>query len=199
MMYILGLTGGIASGKSTVSAFLKKKGAFVIDGDIIARQVVEPGKIGLRKLKEAFGTKIIKKDGTLNRARLGKIVFADKKQLKRLNEITGPLIRQRVEEQIEEARQLKIRLLVLEIPLLFEGHYEKYCDSVMTVSIPHEVQLERLMKRNNLKKGEAQKRIKTQMSQDERNRRADIVIDNSKQVEETLTQVIEWLIMNKFA
>ncbi|KRM96624.1 dephospho-CoA kinase [Liquorilactobacillus aquaticus DSM 21051] len=199
MTYILGLTGGIASGKSTVSEFLKKKGATVIDGDRIARQIVEPGTVGLEKIKQTFGNEIVKTNGKLDRGRLGKNVFANKKHLKQLNAITGPLIRQKVEELIDQSRKMKVKLLVLEIPLLFEGHYEKYCDSVMTVCVPYSVQLKRLMKRNGLNIDEAEKRIKSQMSQAERNKRADVVIDNSKQVEETLMQVIEWLIMNKFA
>ncbi|GAJ25221.1 dephospho-CoA kinase [Liquorilactobacillus sucicola DSM 21376 = JCM 15457] len=199
MTYILGLTGGIASGKSTVSAFLKEKGAVVLDGDIIARQVIEPGTPGLAKLKAAFGAEIIQEDGSLNRKLLGQRVFNNEKQLQKLNAIMGPLIRQKFEEGIEQARQLKTKLLVLEIPLLFEGHYEQYCDSVMTVSVPHAIQVERLMERNKLNRHEAERRIRAQMDQIERNRRADIVIDNSKQVEETLAQVIKWLIMNKFA
>ncbi|KRL03198.1 dephospho-CoA kinase [Liquorilactobacillus capillatus] len=199
MTYILGLTGGIASGKSTVSAFLKQKGAVIIDGDVIAREVVEPGTTGLTKLKSIFGESIIRTDGTLNRKLLGKTVFRDKTQLARLNAVVGPLIRERIKALIAQSRRLKYKLLVLEIPLLFEGHYEKYCDSVMAVSIPANIQVERLMKRNNLSKEEAEYRINSQMSQAERNKRADVVIDNSKQVEETLAQVIEWLIMNKFA
>lgn len=191
MSKILGLTGGIACGKSTISAYLKEFGLPVIDADECSRAVVEKGSIGLEKLTEIFGNKILENDGTLNRKALGQIVFSDSEQLSLLNSVMEPLIREEISRRLNQENNAD--LVVLDAPLLIEQHYDKICDFIMTVDVPKEIQLERLIERDELSEDEAKKRIDSQLSPKERNGFADVVIDSSGTVEQTRKQVIKWL------
>lgn len=193
MTYILGLTGGIASGKSTVSAYLAQNGALIIDADLIARQVVAKKSNGLKQIVAKFGGEILTASGELDRKKLGKLVFSNKELLKALTDITGPLIRAEILREIEAAKKAQVKLVVLDIPLLFETGYQTLCDKVMVVTIPSKLQLERVMKRDNLSAAEARKRIANQLPASKRNELADVLIDNSKSVAETYQQVLKWL------
>lgn len=193
MTYILGLTGGIASGKSTVSAYLAQNGALIIDADLIARQVVAKRSSGLKQIVAKFGGEILTASGELDRKKLGKLVFSNKELLKNLTDITGPLIRTEILREIEAAKKAQVKLVVLDIPLLFETGYQTLCDKVMVVTIPSKLQLERVMKRDNLSAAEARKRIANQLPASKRNELADVLIDNSKSVAETYQQVLKWL------
>lgn len=193
MTYILGLTGGIASGKSTVSAYLAQNGALIIDADLIARQVVAKKSSGLKQIVAKFGGEILTASGELDRKKLGKLVFSNKDLLKNLTDITGPLIRAEIFREIEAAKKAQVKLVVLDIPLLFETGYQTLCDKVMVVTIPSKLQLERVMKRDNLSAAEARKRIANQLPASKRNELADVLIDNSKSVAETYQQVLKWL------
>lgn len=193
MTYILGLTGGIASGKSTVSAYLAQNGALIIDADLIARQVVAKKSSGLKQIVAKFGGEILTASGELDRKKLGKLVFSNKELLKALTDITGPLIRVEILREIEAAKKAQVKLVVLDIPLLFETGYQTLCDKVMVVTIPSKLQLERVMKRDNLSAAEARKRIANQLPASKRNELADVLIDNSKSVAETYQQVLKWL------
>lgn len=193
MTYILGLTGGIASGKSTVSAYLAQNGALIIDADLIARQVVAKKSSGLKQIVAKFGGEILTASGELDRKKLGKLVFSNKELLKNLTDITGPLIRAEILREIEAAKKAQVKLVVLDIPLLFETGYQTLCDKVMVVTIPSKLQLERVMKRDNLSVAEARKRIANQLPASRRNELADVLIDNSKSVAETYQQVLKWL------
>ena len=193
MTYILGLTGGIASGKSTVSAYLAQNGALIIDADLIARQVVAKKSSGLKQIVAKFGGEILTASGELDRKKLGKLVFSNKDLLKALTDITGPLIRAEILREIEAAKKAQVKLVVLDIPLLFETGYQTLCEKVMVVTVPSEVQLERVMKRDNLSAAEARKRIANQLPASKRNELADVLIDNSKSVAETYQQVLKWL------
>ena len=193
MTYILGLTGGIASGKSTVSAYLAQNGALIIDADLIARQVVAKRSSGLKQIVAKFGEEILTASGELDRKKLGKLVFSNKDLLKNLTDITGPLIRAEILREIEAAKKAQVKLVVLDIPLLFETGYQTLCDKVMVVTIPSKLQLERVMKRDNLSAAEARKRIANQLPASKRNELADVLIDNSKSVAETYQQVLKWL------
>ncbi|GET08234.1 dephospho-CoA kinase [Ligilactobacillus agilis] len=193
MTYILGLTGGIASGKSTVSAYLAQNGALIIDADLIARQVVAKKSSGLKQIVAKFGKEILTASGELDRKKLGKLVFSNKDLLKNLTDITGPLIRAEILREIEAAKKAQVKLVVLDIPLLFETGYQTLCDKVMVVTIPSKLQLERVMKRDNLSAAEARKRIANQLPTSKRNELADVLIDNSKSVAETYQQVLKWL------
>ncbi|MCI5762341.1 MAG: dephospho-CoA kinase [Ligilactobacillus agilis] len=193
MTYILGLTGGIASGKSTVSAYLAQNGALIIDADLIARQVVAKKSSGLKQIVAKFGGEILTASGELDRKKLGKLIFSNKELLKALTDITGPLIRAEILREIEAAKKAQVKLVVLDIPLLFEAGYQTLCDKVMVVTIPSKLQLERVMKRDNLSAAEARKRIANQLPASKRNELADVLIDNSKSVAETYQQVLKWL------
>lgn len=193
MTYILGLTGGIASGKSTVSAYLAQNGALIIDADLIARQVVAKKSSGLKQIVAKFGGEILTASGELDRKKLGKLVFSNKDLLKVLTDITGPLIRAEILREIQAAKKAQVKLVVLDIPLLFETGYQTLCDKVMVVTIPSKLQLERVMKRDNLSAAEARKRIANQLPASKRNELADVLIDNSKSVAETYQQVLKWL------
>ena len=191
MSRILGLTGGIACGKSTISAYLKEFGLPVIDADECSRAVVEKGSSGLEKLAKIFGDKILKNDGTLNRMALGQIVFSDSEQLSLLNSVMEPLIREEISRRLNQEKN--VDLVVLDAPLLIEQHYDKICDFIMTVDVPKEIQLKRLIERDRLSEDEAKKRMDSQLSAKERNEFADVVIDSSGTVEQTRKQVIKWL------
>ncbi len=191
MSRILGLTGGIACGKSTISAYLKGLGLPVIDADECSRAVVEKGSSGLEKLAKIFGDKILKNDGTLNRMALGQIVFSDSEQLSLLNSVMEPLIREEISRRLNQEKN--VDLVVLDAPLLIEQHYDKICDFIMTVDVPKEIQLKRLIERDRLSEDEAKKRMDSQLSAKERNEFADVVIDSSGTVEQTRKQVIKWL------
>ncbi|CAM3882003.1 dephospho-CoA kinase [Cohnella lubricantis] len=186
----IGLTGGIAAGKSTVSRMLTDRGAALVDLDQIAREVVSPGQEPLRLIAERFGPAVLSADGTLNRAKLGEIVFSDDAERKALEAITHPAIRARMLQLMEAfQRERPEQLVVVDVPLLFESGLQSYFQQIMVVYVPRFVQLERLMKRSGLAVDEANRRIDAQMDIEEKRRLADIVIDNSGGLEETAEQV----------
>lgn len=186
----IGLTGGIATGKSTVSALLVNKGALLVDADAIAREVMLPGHPVLAAVAEHFGQAVILEDGTLDRKKLGDIVFRDPSQRKALNDITHPAIRKEIRGRMDDLqREHPDKLVVVDIPLLYESGLEHMFERVMVVYAPEHVQLERLMRRNQLTAEEAAARIRSQMDIEDKKRKADIVIDNSGDAEETERQV----------
>ena len=185
---VIGLTGGIACGKSMISAYLAQKGIPVIDGDLVARQIVEPGTKGLAQIVDTFGAEYLHTDGTLNRAMLGSLVFADKEALQQLNAITKPLLLEAFKTQINTLQAHP--MIVLDVALLLEDHdYKELADQVWVVTVSPVQQLARLMKRNNYTAEEAQNRINAQMSNEERIQYADVVIDNNGTMSETIAQV----------
>lgn len=186
---IIGITGGIASGKSTVSKEFATAGFSIIDADLVARQVVEPGTPGLNAVIEAFGQDFLTEEGQLNRKKLGQLVFSDEEELKRLNQLLSGIIRQEIYDQSQAYLEDPDRILVWDIPLLFEGGYEGDCDLLLVVYVDPETQLDRLMKRDQIDRESALDRIQSQMSLDEKAARADIVIDNRGSLQETQDQV----------
>lgn len=185
---VIGLTGGIACGKSMISAYLAQKGIPVIDGDLVARQIVEPGTKGLAQIVDTFGAEYLHADGTLNRAMLGSLVFADKEALQQLNAITKPLLLEAFKTQINALHAHP--MIVLDVALLLEDHdYKELADQVWVVTVSPVQQLARLMKRNSYTVEEAQNRINAQMSNEERIQYADGVIDNNGTMSETIAQV----------
>ena len=187
---ILGITGNIASGKSLIAAAFARKGAALVDADLLAREIVAPGSSVLQRLVEQFGGAILLESGELNRAQLGRLIFADPAARETLNRITHPAI---AELAIERLRQLKktpgLPLVVYEAALLFEAGAEGRVDQVLVVKIDPAVQLQRLMARDGLDEVSARQRIAAQMPQQEKLDRADFVIDNSGTVEAALGQV----------
>lgn len=190
---LIGLTGGIASGKSTVSEMMRKCGLPIIDADQIAREVVQPRSIGLKMIVEQFGQEMLMEDGALNRTKLGQVIFANEEKRKRLNSITHPLIRERMREEKERLLAEGVSTIVYDIPLLFESNLFHLVDKVLLVYVDQETQLNRLMKRNQLNKQEAMKRIQSQMPLEQKKERADAIIDNTGSVDEARKQLISIL------
>lgn len=189
MTKVIGLTGGIASGKSTVSNMLRTIGWPIIDADLIAHQIVEPGSRGLSMIVERFGAEILQPDGSLNRRRLGQLVFNDAHALQDLNAIEHPLIIETIDQQLASFKKQQVPVVVLDVPLLFEVGLDQECDLVVVVAVDPSTELKRLMERNHYSKAEAQSRIAAQMPLTEKKRRADVVIDNSGTLEQTRAQV----------
>lgn len=188
-MFKLGLTGGIATGKTTISNYLKTKGIPVLDADEYARKVVEPGTPGLTDIVNTFGKQVLQSDGSLNRKLLGQIIFNDMTARQKLNDITHPQIQQMMTDELQKLAKDKTPLVILDIPLLLENHNIAGADAIMVVTVPESIQLNRLMQRNNLNKGEAQRRIDAQMPLSEKEKLADFIVDNSGTIANTLTQV----------
>lgn len=193
MMKVLGLTGGIATGKSTVSNHLRQQGRLIIDADQVARDIVRPGTVGLSQVVKAFGKNILTDNGELDRGRLAKLVFSSKKARQQLNDILQPLIRQQIVTMLDKYRQQQVPLVVLDAPLLIEEHYQPLCDYIMVVTTKRSVQLARLMQRNQLTSLQAQQRIDSQLALTEKIKQADVVIDNNGTMDETWQQVDRWL------
>ncbi|KAA8440406.1 dephospho-CoA kinase [Weissella paramesenteroides] len=188
-MFKLGLTGGIATGKTTISNYLKTKGIPVLDADEYARKVVEPGTPGLTDIVNTFGKQVLQSDGSLNRKLLGQIIFNDMTARQTLNDITHPRIQQMMTDELQKLAKDKTPLVILDIPLLLENHNIAGADAIMVVTVPESIQLNRLMQRNNLTKEDAQGRIDAQMPLSEKEKLADFIVDNSGTIANTLTQV----------
>ena len=189
-MYRIGLTGSIATGKSTVTNMLKELGAFVIDCDKTARDVVAPGTQGLAKIEAAFGKDAVAADGSMDRVYIGDLVFRNPEMKKRLENILFPLIFEALDaELLRLEREGATPVVFLDMPLLYEVKYDSYVDEVWLVYVPFEVQLSRLMKRNGYTKEEALLRIDSQISVDKKKSLAQQVIDNSGTLEDTKEQV----------
>ena len=178
-MFKIGLTGGIASGKSTVLTYFKDKGIPYIDADIVAREVVEPGTEGLEAIVDAFGSNVLHDDGTLNREALGAIVFHNEEKRQLLNGCLKTHIRNRIMELTGHYELNRTAVLIYDIPLLIEGEWYTMMDEVWLVYVNELTQIERLMSRNGFSKEDALARIKSQMRLDDKRSFADVIIDNS--------------------
>lgn len=186
---ILGLTGGIASGKSLVAEAFRDLGALVVSADDLAREAVRPGSETLRQLVDRFGRKILLADGSLDRKALAEQIFADDRAREALNRITHPAIAALAEKRLQELAQRGAPLVVYEAPLLFEAGAEERVDAVLVVSIDDRLQRTRLMQRDGLNEEQAQARIASQMPQAEKAAKADYVLENSSSPEATVAQV----------
>ncbi len=193
-MCVIGLTGNIGSGKSTVARHLEYLGAKVIDSDKVAREVVLPGSPALEDIVKSFSSDVLNPDGTLDRKKMGTIVFADPQARIRLNEITHPRIKEAICKEIEKhkadtASHVGNRVLVIEAPLLIEVGLHHVVDEVWVVKINEDEQIERLAERDNLTPAEARLRFAAQLPQEEKLRYARRVVDNSGNLSETKKQV----------
>ncbi len=178
MARIIGLTGGIASGKSTVTSYLKEKGYPVIDADQVVRELQVPGGALYRVLVDHFGKEILTKEGELDRVALGQRIFSDPSERDWSNRVQGRLIREALAE-VRDRQATQSDLFFMDIPLLIEQHYEEWFESVWLVAVSKETQLKRLMERNHLSELQAQERIAAQMPLDEKRAHADLVLDNN--------------------
>lgn len=189
MALVIGLTGGIASGKSTVSNMLKAIGLTVIDADIEARLAVEKGEPAYKEIVGVFGEDILLQDGNLDRQKLGGIIFNDKEKRQLLNKIVHPAVRLRMTKQKESAVLRGEQVVVLDIPLLFESDLTYMVEKTLLVYVDEDIQLSRLIARNDFTENEAMARIKSQLPLSEKLRWADAVINNNGTVAETKQQL----------
>ena len=196
MKKIIGLTGGIASGKSTVSNWLISQGYPVVDADIAARKVVEPGMPALREITEAFGNDMLLEDGTLDRKKLGSVIFADEEKRHTLNAIVHPAVREWMGQETDRAVENGASIVIMDIPLLFESKLTHMVEEIILVYVSKETQLKRLMERDGYSESDALARIQAQMPIDDKRKLADYVVDNNGTISETVEQVKE--IMNQF-
>jgi dephospho-CoA kinase len=177
-MKLIGLTGGIASGKSTVGRLLQRAGVDVIDADVLAREAVAVGSVGLDAIRARFGDVVIAADGSLDRQALGAIVFADESARRDLNAIVHPEVARRAADRLASLRDRGVDVAVYEVPLLFENGLDAMMDATILVACPEDVQLQRLMARDGLSNDAAHARIASQMPLEEKRRRAGFVIEN---------------------
>ena len=188
MAKIIGITGGIASGKSTVTDFLKQQGYQVIDADQVVHELQEPGGRLYQALLPAFGPAILREDGRLDRAKLGAMIFGNPDLLAQSSQLQNEIIR----EELARRRDLLAEteaVFFMDLPLLFELEYDNWFDQIWLVDVTEETQLSRLMNRNALNQEEAEKRIAAQLSLQEKRKRADVLIDNNGSLEETRQQL----------
>jgi dephospho-CoA kinase len=185
-MFLIGLTGGIASGKSTVAKLLAKNGAYTIDADQVARDVVEVGSPGLAAVVEEFGSDVLSGGGQLDRERLGSIVFSDPEKRLKLESILHPLIKVKTMQQISESDS---EIVVYAVPLLVEASVDYPFDFIVTVEAGEDNQLERLVRSRGLSQDQAKERIASQASREQRQSKADFVIDSSGTLEQLANQV----------
>ena len=190
-MKIIGLTGGIACGKTTVADMLKELGASIIDADAISHELTAPGGEALPGIREAFGRLVFFPDGTLDREVLGALVFSNEAERESLNKVTHPLILNRLKEDIETCRKMGALIVVLDVPLLFEVGAEKLVDLTVCTTSPEEVQIERMRTRSGLGREQAIKRIQSQMPLSEKEARADVVLDTNKPIDELQQEVLK--------
>ncbi len=189
-MVVAGLTGGIATGKSTVTALFASFGAAVIDADRIAREVVARGSPAWEKIVEHFGTGVLRPDGELDRERLGGVIFSDAVQKDVLNRIVHPEVFREMDRRIRELGEgNRARVVICDVPLLIETGAHQDFEEVILVYVPEPLQIRRLMERDGISRDEALRKVRSQMSIDEKRAYATIVIDNSASREETAKEV----------
>ncbi|MDK8545635.1 dephospho-CoA kinase [Corynebacterium pseudodiphtheriticum] len=188
-MKIIGLTGGIGSGKSTVARSLQKHGFPIVDADLIAREIVEPGQPALAELTKEFGADILNTDGSLDRGLLASRAFENKETTQRLNNITHPRINQRTQELFDEARENGAEAVIYDMPLLIDKGLHKDMDATIVVHAAEHVRLERLTTKRGLDVDDVRRRINAQIDDETRKQHADILLDNNG-TEEDLTQQI---------
>lgn len=184
------LTGSISTGKSVVASMLAKMGAHIVDTDLIAREVVQPGQPALREIEDFFGKDVINPDGTLNREKVRDQIIRDPDKRNKLNSMTHPRINQIVMERIGSFNRMDDGMpIIIDVPLLFESGWNKFFPDVILVYVPVQVQIERLMARDRLDRPTAELTVKAQMSIEDKKDKARFVIDNSGTLEETRKQV----------
>ena len=188
MARIIGITGGIASGKSTVTEFLRQQGYQVIDADQVVHELQEPGGRLYQALLSAFGSAILREDGRLDRPKLGAMIFGNPQLLEQSSQIQNQIIREELAGRRDMLAETE-DIFFMDLPLLFELQYEDWFDQIWLVDVTEETQLSRLMTRNALSQEEAEKRIAAQLSLQEKRKRADVLIDNNGSLEETRQQL----------
>jgi len=188
-MIVIGLTGGIASGKSTISAALAARGATIVDADKVGHEAYTPGSEGWQAVVDAFGKQIVAENGEIDRKALGAIVFGDPAQRERLQAIIWPVMKRMMARMLDEFRAEGRKVVVVEAAVLLEAGWQDLVDQIWVVTVPVTVAEQRLIARNGLTPEQAQARIAAQLSNEERTREASVVIDNSGSVEQAEAEV----------
>lgn len=192
MTLVLGLTGSIGTGKSTVVSIFRSYGFPIVDGDQVAREIVQPGKPALKAITSHFGLEMIRTNGELDRKKLGALIFSQPEKRQELDQLLDSFLRDEIVRQIEEKKKMST-LVIADIPLLFERNYQSEVDQIAVVYAPQEIQQARLIARDGLTKAQAFERIASQMSIEVKKKQADIIFDNQGSPLETKNQVVDWL------
>ena len=190
-MYVIGLTGGIGSGKSTVAKVLEAQGASVLSADIIGHEVYNPGRPAWQEIVNEFGNEVVAEDGMIDRKKLGAIVFSDPKHLAALNSIVHPRMKGMMRERLAALAQNGVVITVLEAALLFEGKWDDLADEVWVTAVAPEIAARRTSERSGLPEDQVLERIKSQISNEERTRNAHVVIDTEGDLEGTKQQALD--------
>jgi len=189
MTLVIGLTGGIASGKTTVANLFRDQFSIdIVDADVVAREVVEPDSEGLKQIIQRYGAKILQVDGSLNRSALREIIFANKEEKQWLDALLHPMIRREMKRQL---KQVTSDYALLVIPLMVENHLQQLADRVLVVDVEEEIQIERTMNRDDVSRQQAQSILQSQASREQRLAIADDVIKNHTQNQQLLPQITE--------
>ena len=197
MTFVLGITGGIATGKSSVVQHFIDLGFPVVDADIIARHLLDQNEQAYNEVVKVFGSEILQENGEINRQALGALVFNHPDKLKQLDELMAPFLQESILAAIKQASQNQ-KLVIVDVPLMYEKGYDEWMDQVAVVYCTPEQQLNRLMKRNQLTEKEAKQRINSQLPIEMKKLLAEIVFDNSANLKQTLEQVNTWLSNRKY-
>ncbi len=193
MAQIIGLTGGIASGKSTIASFFKDEGIPVIETDQIAKTILQPGSDAFNEVVKHFGEEILLSEGIINRKALGERIFKDEHERDILNQIVHPEVRIITQSKADVLKKEGHAIIVIDVPLLFEAGFDQDVDQTLVISVPKDIQIERLMARDGIEKAYALKKINAQMPLKEKRKRADFVIDNRGSILDTKNQFNEVL------
>lgn len=188
----IGLTGSIGSGKSSVSNIFMKNNIKIIDADKIAREILDKGNT-LKEIVDYFGIEVLDSNNNLDRKKLGNLVFSDANKLDKLNDITHPKIKEEIQKKIDDYESIDEKIVILDIPLLIESHMTNMADLVLLITCNEDIQINRIMNRDNISKSEAIRRIKSQMNVEEKKKYADYIIDNSSTIEELEYSVKKFL------
>lgn len=187
--YVVGLTGGIGCGKSEAAKYLSSLGAKHIDADAISRSLTAEGGAAIPELRRIFGEEVFRADGSLDRRALGDLIFGDVASKRALEGVIHPLVQRRVMDEIAAASAAGVKVTVLDVPLLFETGMDVLCDETWTMSVPERVQVERVRVRDGMTEAQARSRIAGQMPMEERNARANRVIDSGRPIEKTQAEL----------
>jgi dephospho-CoA kinase len=190
-MHVIGLTGGIGTGKSTVAQFLEEQGATVISADLLGHEVYTPGRPSYHELIEAFGNDIVAPDGAIDRKNLGSIVFADPKELAKLNAIVHPRMKGMMRERLQEMEAEGLTVAVIEAAILLEAGWDDLTDEIWVTVAPPEIAARRVAERSNLPIEQVMERINAQMTNEERTERANVTIDTSGDMDSTRRQAAD--------
>lgn len=196
-MVVIGLTGGIATGKSEASRILQEMGAVIINADLVGHEAYRQGSVGWESVVQAFGKGILDESNEIDRAKLGAIVFSDQIELQKLNEIMHPIMERLVEENIQEQKESGNNVIVVEAALMFEAGWNKLVDMVWTTDSPQETVISRLEFRNGFSRAESEKRIASQMNREDRLAKSDMVLSNTGDLNELKNVILDaWSELN---